>query len=300
MLDSQEDDMPVTNEILPFAPQATVALSEILSLAEYTADSQRLRGNQPGIARLELVNTVLKQTSHMTAGLAQFIANRYDGGVKDDGNLDAVESGLQAAIMSLVSGVTDPLSKTLATLEAIRKSWIGAPRYHRSTVLPPDYAWVNGDLILFEDRPEFEEVYLAGGFEGMLLEANATSEQIAANLGKFRKHPNGLGLYLPSCGEQFFRAWTLGAGESGRCNAPGLPELLGGFSAYTHDAGMPWQAITSVDSGMNALTVGSSSGTRYNAFTFRASLSNTIYGASPTVMPASVNLPVILYLGIPA
>ena len=39
--------MPVTNEILPFAPQATVALSEILSLAEYTADSQRLRGNQP-------------------------------------------------------------------------------------------------------------------------------------------------------------------------------------------------------------------------------------------------------------
>ena len=189
--------MPVTNEILPFAPQATVALSEILSLAEYTADSQRLRGNQPGIARLELVNTVLKQTSHMTAGLAQFIANRYDGGVKDDGNLDAVESGLQAAIMSLVSGVTDPLSKTLATLEAIRKSWIGAPRYHRSTALPPDYAWVNGDLIIFEDRPEFEEVYLAGGFEGMLLEANATSEQIAANLGKFRKHPNGLGLYLP-------------------------------------------------------------------------------------------------------
>ncbi len=209
--------MPVTNEILPFAPQATVALSEILSLAEYTADSQRLRGNQPGIARLELVNTVLKQTSHMTAGLAQFIANRYDGGVKDDGNLDAVESGLQAAIMSLVSGVTDPLSKTLATLEAIRKSWIGAPRYHRSTVLPPDYAWVNGDLILFEDRPEFEEVYLAGGFEGMLLEANATSEQIAANLGKFRKHPNGLGLYLPSCGEQFFRAWGQGTGEVGVC-----------------------------------------------------------------------------------
>mgnify|MGYP001734311679 CR=1 FL=1 len=209
-MDSQEDDMPVTNEILPFAPQATVALSEILSLAEYTADSQRLRGNQPGIARLELVNTVLKQTSHMTAGLAQFIANRYDGGVKDDGNLDAVESGLQAAIMSLVTGVTDPLSKTLATLEAIRKSWIGAPRYHRSTALPPDYAWVNGDLILFEDRPEFEEVYLAGGFEGMLLEANATSGQIAANLGKFRKHPNGLGLYLPSCGEQFFRAWTQG------------------------------------------------------------------------------------------
>ena len=99
--------MPVTNEILPFAPQATVALSEILSLADYTADGQRLRGNQPGIARLELVNTVLKQTSHMAAGLAQFIAKRYDGGVKDDGDLDAVESGLQNAISALVLSKVD-------------------------------------------------------------------------------------------------------------------------------------------------------------------------------------------------
>ena len=300
MLDSQEDDMPVTNEILPFAPQATVALSEILSLAEYTADSQRLRGNQPGIARLELVNTVLKQTSHMTAGLAQFIANRYDGGVKDDGNLDAVESGLQAAIMSLVSGVTDPLSKTLATLEAIRKSWIGAPRYHRSTVLPPDYAWVNGDLILFEDRPEFEEVYLAGGFEGMLLEANATSEQIAANLGKFRKHPNGLGLYLPSCDEQFFRAWT-GAGESGKYNAPGLPDIIGKYGQIFARPEVAEGPFAGSDIIAENLQGGTDSAIDYLVTVrFRASAANPTYGASATVMPSSINLPIILYMGIAA
>ena len=292
--------MPVTNEILPFAPQATVALSEILSLAEYTADSQRLRGNQPGIARLELVNTVLKQTSHMTAGLAQFIANRYDGGVKDDGNLDAVESGLQAAIMSLVSGVTDPLSKTLATLEAIRKSWIGAPRYHRSTALPPDYAWVNGDLILFEDRPEFEEVYLAGGFEGMLLEANATSEQIAANLGKFRKHPNGLGLYLPSCGDQFFRAWT-GAGESGKYNAPGLPDIIGKYGQIFARPEVAEGPFAGSDIIAENLQGGTDSAIDYLVTVrFRASAANPTYGASATVMPSSINLPIILYMGIAA
>ena len=291
--------MPVTNEILPFAPQATVALSEILSLAEYTADSQRLRGNQPGIARLELVNTVLKQTSHMTAGLAQFIANRYDGGVKDDGNLDAVESGLQAAIMSLVSGVTDPLSKTLATLEAIRKSWIGAPRYHRSTVLPPDYAWVNGDLILFEDRPEFEEVYLAGGFEGMLLEANATSEQIAANLGKFRKHPNGLGLYLPSCGEQFFRAWTGGGREAGSWQGDAIRNLNGSVGntlrgGVITDTGVfvshqATYVIRAQDGGALPIYV--------EGFNFYAA------EQVPTAAenrPANVAVPVILYLGLPA
>ena len=294
--------MPVTNEILPFAPQATVALSEILSLAEYTADSQRLRGNQPGIARLELVNTVLKQTSHMTAGLAQFIANRYDGGVKDDGNLDAVESGLQAAIMSLVSGVTDPLSKTLATLEAIRKSWIGAPRYHRSTVLPPDYAWVNGDLILFEDRPEFEEVYLAGGFEGMLLEANATSGQIAANLGKFRKHPNGLGLYLPSCGEQFFRAWTGGVGrKAGEWQEdavqPGFTQLLG------RQAGTGGGCVgpVSVSGGVTlttkdtAIQYGLVSGVSELAMQY---IWKSTQRTADETHPVNVALPVVLYLGL--
>ena len=178
---------------------------------------------------------------------------------------------------------------------------IGVPRYWRSTTLPAGHVWANGDLALFADWPELKKIYDAGGFAGMLLAYNANSATIAANLGKWRPNAaNPTGLYVPNLSEQFFRGWTLGAGESGRCNAPGLPELLGGFSAYTFDAGMPWQAITSVDSGMNALTTGSSGGTRYNAFTFRASLSNTIYGASPTVMPASVNLPVILYLGIPA
>ena len=96
-----------------------------------------------------------------------------------------------------------------------------------------------------------------------------------------------------------FRGWT-GAGSAGGYNAPGLPELTGGFSAYCFNDGDPWHAMTSTNSGQNALTVGSSNGTRYTAFTFRASLSNTIYGASSTVMPPSVNLPVILYLGIPA
>ena len=184
--------------------------------------------------------------------------------------------------------------------ETFRLSMIGVPRYWRSTTLPENHVWANGDLALFTDWPELKKVYDAGGFTGMLLAYNAASATIAANLGKWRPNAaNPTGLYVPKLSDQFFRAWT-GAGESGRCNAPGLPELLGGFSAYTFDAGMPWQAITSVDSGMNALTTGSSGGTRYNAFTFRASLSNTIYGASPTVMPASVNLSVILYLGIPA
>ena len=110
----------------------------------------------------------------------------------------------------VLTAILQIIARQSSELERLRLLKIGCPMYWRSTTLPEGFAWVNGDLVLFEDRPEFEEVYLAGGFEGMLLEANATSEQIAAILGKFRKHPNGLGLYLPSCGEQFFRAWTQG------------------------------------------------------------------------------------------
>ena len=236
------------------------------------------------------------------AGLAPAPAAGAQGKyLRGDGTWQTPPNTTYAVATQSANGLMSATDKkSVDYAEALRLSFIGVPRYWRSTTLPANHVWANGDLVLFSDWPELKKVYDAGGFTGMLLAYNANAATIAANLGKWRPNAaNPTGLYVPKLGDQFFRAWT-GAGESGRYNAPGLPELLGGFSAYTYDAGMPWQAITSVDSGMNALTVGSSGGTRYNAFTFRASLSNTIYGASSTVMPPSVNLPVILYLGIPA
>ena len=205
-------------------------------------------------------------------------------------------------LTQLLAAIRKIIGTQNAELERLRLLKIGCPMYWRSTTLPENFAWVNGDLILFEDRPEFEEVYLAGGFEGMLLEANATSEQIAANLGKFRKHPNGPGLYLPSCGEQFFRAWT-GMGNAGRYNAAGLPEIEGTWSGWNimsiaggENAGAfqsHWEAAGSIASATKEAGV-------WDRLLIKASRSNPLYGSSTTVMPASVNLPVILYLGISA
>ena len=205
-------------------------------------------------------------------------------------------------LTQLLAAIRKIIGTQNAELERLRLLKIGCPMYWRSTTLPEGFAWVNGDLIFFEDRPEFEEVYLAGGFEGMLLEANATSEQITANLGKFRKHPNGLGLYLPSCGEQFFRGWT-GAGSAGEYNAPGLPEIEGTWSGWNimsiaggENAGAfqsHWEAAGSIASATKEAGV-------WDRLLIKASRSNPLYGSSTTVMPASVNLPVILYLGISA
>ena len=210
----------------------------------------------------------------------------------------------------VLTAILQIIARQSSELERLRLLKIGCPMYWRSTTLPEGFAWVNGDLVLFEDRPEFEEVYLAGGFEGMLLEANATSGQIAANLGKFRKHPNGLGLYLPSCGEQFFRAWT-GVGNAGGYNAPGLPNIQGVSSGdnclTTHvlSIGSVWTGPLRV--GYNLESAGEVYERRanpyeglYGGMQFDASRANAIYGASQTVMPASVDLPVITYLGLRA
>ena len=204
-------------------------------------------------------------------------------------------------LTQLLAAIRKIIGTQNAELERLRLLKIGCPMYWRSTTLPEGFAWVNGDLILFEDRPEFEEVYLAGGFEGMLLEANATSEQIAANLGKFRKHPNGLGLYLPSCGDQFFRAWT-GAGEAGTYNHAGVPEISGqmdGGGYYQNAEGVG--ALYPSNARPEYIMSAASGFSMFNAkINILASRYNSIFGASPTVMPSSINLPVCLYLGLTA
>ena len=112
------------------------------------------------------------------------------------------------------NGVLKVLQQTSDYMEEWRKSWIGVPRYWRSTTLPANHCWANGDAVLFADWPELKAVYDAGGFEGMLLPWDASSEQQAANLGKWR--PNALnptGLFTPNLSAQFFRNWGLGEGN---------------------------------------------------------------------------------------
>ena len=107
--------------------------------------------------------------------------------------------------------------KSVDYAEALRLSFIGVPRYWRSTTLPANHVWANGDLVLFSDWPELKKVYDAGGFTGMLLAYNANAATIAANLGKWRPNAaNPTGLYVPKLGDQFFR---LGGGP-GRAVKP--------------------------------------------------------------------------------
>lgn len=103
----------VVNEILPFCAQGQVG-RDLLSQADYAQDMQRNIGHQPGIARSMLANKHARQTAHMAAGLAQFIARRYAPGIKDDGNLDALEAALCAAILRVATNDNFPIGGIIA------------------------------------------------------------------------------------------------------------------------------------------------------------------------------------------
>ena len=180
--------------------------------------------------------------------------------------------------------------------EAFRLSMIGVPRYWRSTTLPAGHVWANGDLALFADWPELKKIYDAGGFAGMLLAYNANSATIAANLGKWRPNAaNPTGLYVPNLSEQFFRGWT-GIGTAGAHHDAGLPDVAGAFYSVHSANGSQYTSGAFTQSQGGAYFAGGNSHAEFG-ITFRASNSNKTYGASPTVMPTSVDLPICLYLG---
>ena len=201
-------------------------------------------------------------------------------------------------LTQLLAAIRKIIGTQNAELERLRLLKIGCPMYWRSTTLPEGFAWVNGDLVLFEDRPEFEEVYLAGGFEGMLLEANATSEQIAANLGKFRKHPNGLGLYLPSCGEQFFRAWTGGSRAAGSAQGDAMRRITGLIGQFRWPTLITGNLLAQSGTGSDATAVTEDSVIKTSG-TLTFDSGNVVTTATEN-RPVNVALPVILYLGLPA
>ena len=71
-----------TNSILTFCGSGVVG-TDVLSDASYSADSQRPIGHQPGTARAQLANKVLKQSSLVSAAIAQFIADNQANNIND-------------------------------------------------------------------------------------------------------------------------------------------------------------------------------------------------------------------------
>ena len=86
----------------------------------------------------------------------------------------------------------------------------------------------------------------------------------------------------------------------GKFNAPGLPNIIGGNINYM-DIGIhqPGENAfrSNVDTADSQLEIAGTSTFNSSILLLNASLSNGTYGASNTVMPASTDMTVGLYLG---
>lgn len=194
------------------------------------------------------------------------------------------------------NGVLKVLQQTSDYMEEWRKSWIGVPRYWRSTTLPANHCWANGDAVLFADWPELKAVYDAGGFEGMLLPWDASSEQQAANLGKWR--PNALnptGLFTPNLSAQFFRNW--GPGADSQAGGWGRDEIrnITGNIGFTHAGSRNGTGALKPSGGSQVFDHWDGSYLSSNtSLGFDASLS---IPTGPQNVPQHVWQPLVIYLG---
>ena len=246
----------------------------------------------------ELLHVILK------AGLTpdeNTLTQLYEAIVKIVGVEVPLASVMEAGLVKIGDGLQIGEDGTLSVkssdlLEDWRKSWIGVPRYWRSTVLPDDHCWANGDFVSFSNWPELHAVYEAGGLEGMLLGWDATEEEQAANLGKWRPDSSiPTGLYTPALSGQFFRNWgpgadsqaggwgrdeirnitgNIGFAHAGSRNGTGALKPSGGSQVFDHWDGSYLSSNTSLG--------------------FDASLS---IPTGPQNVPQHVWQPLVIYLG---
>lgn len=80
--------MSTTNDILPFCPTDTGTNLE--DQADYIIDTNRIDGNQPGIASSKLNNKAIRQATFLASQLAQYICNSTGNNVLDDGDTSAL------------------------------------------------------------------------------------------------------------------------------------------------------------------------------------------------------------------
>lgn len=192
----------------------------------------------------------------------------------------------------------------LRFIEDWRKSWIGVPRFWRSTTLPANHVYPDGSLVLFDDWPEFKAVYDTDGFAGMLMPWNADSATQAANLGKFRPNSANPRDYICLCmAGQFFRNWALGAAEgAGAWHRDETRNVEGHFGVFPVSGG-GWFLYGDGAWGPDPnLKINISYGTGFptgNNPSPKFMLSNAV-PTGPKNVPEHIWQPIILYLGRPA
>lgn len=118
--------MMATCEFYTFAAEGSVGSGDLLPLDAYADDGERATGFQRGLARRALINRALRQSSHMGAVLARFVADTLDVDVHDDADVQALADQFGASVARFAATVAqgdkgDPgAAATLEIVEVVK------------------------------------------------------------------------------------------------------------------------------------------------------------------------------------
>jgi len=305
-----------TNDKLTIAAKDTTYAAATQSVAGLmsAADKKKLDGvatgaevNQNAFSNILVGSTTIAadtKTDTLTFVAGTNVTLTPDA-TNDKLTIAAKDTTYAAATQSVAGLMSAADKKSVDYCEALRLSMIGVPRYWRSTTLPANHVWANGDLVLFSDWPELKKVYDGGGFTRMLLAYNAASATIAANLGKWRPNAaNPTGLYVPKLSDQFFRAWT-GVGQGGLRVADMGRNLTASWTTgwITHFIPTILTSGAAFTANEMAFEASSEPGQKVNQPFHVGIDAGRVWGTEHVgteFAPTHVQLPAILYLGLSA
>lgn len=108
--------MSLENDFLVFAGASG---ANVLTQAAYAAASATATGYISGVASSAAVNKTLRQTSIMSAMIAQFIVDKAVQPVIDDGTIATIEANFEAAILAIADTVNIPMSQVTGLTAAL-------------------------------------------------------------------------------------------------------------------------------------------------------------------------------------
>ena len=217
----------------------------------------------------------------------------------------AALGGASAEALAALQQQVAKLAETVAgePMKEWRTSWIGVPRPWRSTTLPPNHCWANGDFVAFTDWPEIEQVYAAGGFAGMLMPWDANSGTQAASLGRWRPDAaSPTGLYTPALTGIFLRAWTSSSSLTAGAFQPDAVQtgVTGSLSScFTNPISQGLFGVAYVSGNCEYTYQGESSKVAVDKETSTIYTATSKQRVSDETRPKNASVPYVIYLGYP-
>ncbi len=130
-----------TNEFKPFS---IAGGANVISQADYEALSALSTGFSSGVAKSNEINKVLRQSTFIAAAIAQFVSDKANVNVMDDGNL----SGFITKLVNALNKVSQPLDGTLSALATLTTGDNKLPYFTGTdTASQTDLTSVGRDLI---------------------------------------------------------------------------------------------------------------------------------------------------------